>query len=424
MKKFFSSIFNAHPQVKNISKDKEDDLIDRLENETYLSNEFRFQHQNEKYQLRATPNEKVTLGVLLNRTFDIRQEEVSDLYIVTDNIHEKKGILVVDSNEIWSFDLCNAVLIKQDNGDMGYRFSENVILSISYRKGYVKQEDDDKSISRVNDNIIVHLRGCGGGKETWFIRASIMLPTFSHEGDKTYARNANQPQTLSVLFAYDHTSPQQRIEEYKAIHDKAIEKFNNREELDFYEYCIMSQMTLAIGKDFYWGNEVLKENRYWDAIVYFENVYYSLKELWFKSELPDDAQVAFYDSCYSIGWCYAELKLYERALFYLEICLSRGNVADKVEYINCLVQSKDIRAMWFILRELQRLSQLKENEFTGEIISYYHFLYRRRGYVLIDMGKLDEAETEFTKMLEDEVNKEFAQRELEYIKQLRASTQS
>lgn len=52
------------------------------------------------------------------------------------------------------------------------------------------------------------------------------------------------------------------------------------------------------------------------------------------------------------------------------------------------------------------------------------FLYRRRGYVLIDMGKLDEAETEFTKMLEDEVNKEFAQRELEYIKQLRASTQS
>ena len=79
MKKFFSSIFNAHPQVKNISKDKEeDDLIDRLENETYLSNEFRFQHQNEKCQLRATPNEKVTLGVLLNRTFDIRQEEVSD----------------------------------------------------------------------------------------------------------------------------------------------------------------------------------------------------------------------------------------------------------------------------------------------------------------------------------------------------------
>ena len=158
MKKFFSSIFNTSPQVKNISKDKEeDDLVDRLENETYLSNEFRFQHQNEKYQLRATPNEKVTLGVLLNRTFDIRQEEVSDLYIVTDNIREKKGRLIVDGNEIWNFDLCNAVLIKHDNGDIGYRFSENVVLSISYRKGYAKQEDNDKSIGRVNDTIIVHL---------------------------------------------------------------------------------------------------------------------------------------------------------------------------------------------------------------------------------------------------------------------------
>ena len=108
MKKFFSSIFNAHPQVKNISKDKEeDDLIDRLENETYLSNEFRFQHQNEKCQLRATPNEKVTLGVLLNRTFDIRQEEVSDLYIVTDNIHEKylqpiiTQYFIDNKSEIW-----------------------------------------------------------------------------------------------------------------------------------------------------------------------------------------------------------------------------------------------------------------------------------------------------------------------------------
>ena len=38
MKKFFSSMFNTSPQVKNISKDKEeDDLVDRLENETYLS---------------------------------------------------------------------------------------------------------------------------------------------------------------------------------------------------------------------------------------------------------------------------------------------------------------------------------------------------------------------------------------------------
>ncbi len=279
-------------------------------------------------------------------------------------------------------------------------------------------------IGRTKNNIIIHLRGCGGGKDTWFIRASIMIPAFTLEDDKTYIRTQNQPQTFTILLAYDNTDSTQRIAEYHTVYNNAIKKIKAGEPLEEPESWIQDLFIPNVGHDLYWGNKVLQEKRYWGAIVYFENVYYSLKELWFKSELPDDAQVAFYDSCYSIGWCYAELKLYERALFYLEICLSRGNVADKVEYINCLVQSKDIRAMWFILRELQRLSQLKENEFTGEIISYYHFLHRRRGYVLIDMGKLDEAETEFTKMLEDEVNKEFAQRELEYIKQLRASTQS
>ena len=123
-----------------------------------------------------------------------------------------------------------------------------------------------------------------------------------------------------------------------------------------------------VGYNLYWGKKVLQEKRYWDAIVYFENVYHTLRELWLKGELPDEAKEAFYDSCYSIGWCYAELKLYERALFYLDICLLRGNVKDKMEYINCLVHSKDVRAMWFILRELQLLTQLKENELTDEII--------------------------------------------------------
>lgn len=422
MKKFFNSIFNDSSKVENTSKDKgkeNDDFIDRLENETYLSNEFKFQHQNEKYQLRATPNETVTLGVLLNRTFDIRQEEVSDLYIVTDNIYEKKGILIVDRNEIWNFDLCNAVLIKHDNGDIGYKFSENIVLSISYRKGYVKQEDDDKSIGRVNDNIIVHLRGCGGGKDTWFIRASIMLPTFCHESDKTYARTENTPQVLSVLFAYDNTTPEQRIAEYKTIYNKTIEKFNNGEKLDLNEYCIMSQMIPTIGENFYWGNKVLKENRYWDTIVYLENVYHALRERWLRNDITDDDKRMFYQTCYIIGYCYAEMHLFEKALFYLEIVRPLDNITYNIEYINNLANSRDFRTIYTIHEELNKLVQLKENEITDSIIYYHNFLCRRRAYTFIDMGRLDDAEEAFKEMLNDNANKEYAKSELEYIQKLR-----
>ncbi|WP_288797151.1 hypothetical protein [uncultured Alistipes sp.] len=414
MKNILNSLFKKQDNTN-------DDYVDQLDFSQYLSNEFKFQHQNPQYQLRANPNDKVTLGILLNRIFDISQNEVSDLYIVADNLSEKKGRLIIDQDIIWNFDLCDAILLKDESGEIQYKYGENVVLSVSYRKRM--DDDEDQSFGRTNNNILIHLRGCGGGKDTWFIRASIMIPAFPLEDDKTYIRTQNQPQTFTVLLAYDNTNSAQRIAEYHTVYNNAIKKIRAGEPLGEPESWVQHLLMPDGGHDLYWGNKVLREKRYWDAIVYFENVYYTLKELWLKSKLPDDAQVAFYDSCYSIGWCYAELKLYERALFYLEICLLRGNIADKVEYINCLVHSKDVRTMWFILSELQQLSQLKENEFTDEIISYYHFLHRRRGYVLIDMGKLDEAQIEFTKMLEDEVNKEFAQRELEYIKQLK-STQS
>ncbi len=420
MKKFFSSIFNTSPQVKNISKDKEeDDLIDRLENETYLSNEFRFQHQNEKYQLRATPNEKVTLGVLLNRTFDIQEEEISDLYIVTDNIQEKKGQLIADKKEIWNFDLCNAILIKDKNGDIRYRFSENVILTISYRKDYLKEENDDKSIGRTHNSIIVHLRGWGGGKNTWFIQASIMIPTFNNEGNKTYARTHNMPQTLTVLFAYDSTTPEQRIAEYQYIYDRALKKVNNGEELDTNERCIISQLIPSIGSDFYWGTKVLKENRYWDAIIYFENVYHALRERWLKNQIEDKDKDMFFHVCYLIGFCYSEMCLFEKALFYLEIVRPLNDITYNIEYINCLTNNRDVRAIYTIHNELNQLAQLKESEITDDIMYYHNFLRRRRAYTFIDMGRLDDAEEAFKEMLDEEANKEYAQGELEYIQELK-----
>ena len=104
----------------------------------------------------------------------------------------------------------------------------------------------------------------------------------------------------------------------------------------------------------------------------------------------------------------------------MRICLIRGNITDNIEYINCLVNSKDIRAISVILKELERVTQLKKNEFTDEIIIYYHFLRRRLCCVLIDMEELDDAETVLIKMLNEEINKEFALNELEYIKQLKS----
>lgn len=103
-----------------------DDRLADLSKQMYLPNEFRFQQQDEKLKLRAAPNTKVTLGMLLNRTFDVREEEISDLYVVSDNTSKKEGKLITDRDEIWNFDLCEAILIKRDDGSVGYKSGENV----------------------------------------------------------------------------------------------------------------------------------------------------------------------------------------------------------------------------------------------------------------------------------------------------------
>lgn len=47
------------------------------------------------------------------------------------------------------------------------------------------------------------------------------------------------------------------------------------------------------------------------------------------------------------------------------------------------------------------------------------FLCRRRVYTLINIGRLDDAEEALKKMLDENCNKEYAQSELEYIKEFK-----
>ena len=276
-------------------------------------------------------------------------------------------------------------------------------------------EDVDKSISRRDNTIIIHLRGCGAGEDTFFIRASIIVPVFGYENDKVYARTKNQPQVISVVFAYDETPPEQKIAEYEAVYHSAMEKIRKQETLDFDEYCIATQIRTDIGQDFYWGNKALKENRFWDAIVYFENVYYALQGNWLSNDMSNESQDMFFHTCYLLGFCYAEMKLWEKAIFYLDIVFPLDNASYKMEYINCLVNSGDFRAILVIQKELERVSHSDVNEAP----EYYAFLRRRWVYMRIEMNDLDYAEKMLKEMLKEKGNKEFAQIELEHISRLR-----
>lgn len=113
----------------------------------------------------------------------------------------------------------------------------------------------------------------------------------------------------------------------------------------------------------------------------------------------------------------------KRHYFYLEIIYPVDNLDYKVEYINCLVNSKDFRAIYIINKEIQedltRAMQLKKEEITKDMVTFHHFLRRRKAYTLVNMGRLDEAEEAFKEMLDEDANKDYALDELAYIQKLR-----
>lgn len=375
---------------------------------TYLPEELEFQNQKEGFRWRANRDHAVILGTMLNRIFDIRKEDLLSLYVVYTRSDCQTGKEIIQPDDIWDFDLCKA-MADEKHPEMFYN---QVTLCVSYTRNEETEE-----------TVLIHLKENGGDEQTRFIRASIMRTLSTEEGDVSFSATQNQPETCSILFAYDMTDPQRRIAEFKKKVDKVAEKYAKGKELDADETALIAKIAPEAGWNYSWGHEAFNEKRYWDALLYLENAFYLLKEKFFDDTLSDEGLDVFYHCCYLTGFCYAEMKLYQKAYYYLSFVWPLDNITYNYEYINCLVHSKDPRALQEIDDELEWLDGLKEEEFTEEISRYCCFLLRRRAYVLTDMNRLDEAEELLKELLETEERTEYIQGELDYIKRLREKQQ-
>ncbi len=409
-----SNLFPFPRENKRYVKERGEELTtsflikEALKTGAYLSEELELQNQEEGFQWRASKDHAVILGTVLNRMFDIRKEELLSLYMVYTRSDGQTRKEIIQPDEIWNFDLCKA-MADEKHPEMFYN---QVTLCVSYTRNEETEE-----------TVLIHLKENGGDEQTRFIRASIMRTLSTEEGDVSFSATQNQPETCSILFAYDMTDPQRRIAEFKKKVDKVAEKYAKGKELDADEMALIAKIAPEAGWNYSWGHEAFNEKRYWDALLYLENAFYLLKEKFFDDTLSDEGLDVFYHCCYLIGFCYDEMKLYQKAYYYLSFVWPLDNITYNYEYINCLVHAKDPRAIQEIDDELGRLDALKEEEFTEETFSYYCFLLRRRAYVLTDMNRLDEAEELLKKLLKTDDRTEYIQGELDYIKQLREEQQ-
>ena len=112
---------------------------------------------------------------------------------------------------------------------------------------------------------------------------------------------------------------------------------------------------------------------------------------------------------------------------YLDIVGDIGRIDFAVEHVNALANAGDVRIFRTISNILHDIGEQynledEEEEVPSHICNLVSFLRRRSAYSLIEFGKLDDAEEEFKKLLDDPLSHDYAIQELAYIQNLRNAT--
>ena len=390
----------------------------------WLQHELEFQHQPIDHQFRSNDDGVLKLGDVIYNLFDIRKEEV---YVLT--INDGETTILETEDDIWNYDLLSQFR-RTDDGLYTYRQTEgcsnltsHIVLNLSYRT--YDKSSNDKSISKINGMLNIHLQYPSGIKD----KAIYIQATFCHPPimlERTKHGILPQPESKSILFAYDYRSEKENIDQFNNIYNSAREKVNKKD-YDNLTYLERSLLLLEIHpdiqRDFYLGKKKYDESSYWDAILYFENVYNALTSYFWRNQgLNDDDLSMLSESSFYIGMCYYDLGLHTKALKYIDFAkdMNPSNYTYKSEYINCLIFMHDIRALPTIRRFIIEFHEILEEteELDSGGFEFLSFLQRREIYCLIDLNMINEAEELLDLYLILHPESQWAISELEYIKSI------
>lgn len=255
-----------------------------------------------------------------------------------------------------------------------------------------------------------------------YSRATITQVPRNMDRDNSLSNEAHHtPASVSLLIALDRSSDKQHEQEFDYMWTEAKQKLKDGNIAGMSEEeKLLAQATNAdVAYNLYWGQQMFYNERYYEALLHFENLIESYRKDFF--ELEGEEKRTFMETAYMLGFCYNELGLPKQAFYYLDLLANDGNIRHTMELVNSMANSKDLRLFSYtegIMEEVKR-NFSDEEELPEHIRDFINFLRRRRGYAFINFNQLDQAEKIFTQMLNEEENADYAINELAYIKRLR-----
>lgn len=273
--------------------------------------------------------------------------------------------------------------------------------------------------------ILINLKKSGESERALYVRVMIAEEGDAIRHNVAYGTANSKAKAMSVLMAFDKVTDKVKDAEvefmWKDMEDKR--KAGAYDEMTEEQQMLLDCSIPNIRRDLYFGRKYFNEERYYDAIVHLENSFGALMACY--DNITKSQRDIFNETCYLLGFCYSELQQYDRAGYYLEMVAFKSNVKYDMEYINCLVNSGDFRALDIVTDMMGKVqSVLSKYDDEGdnnmdELERYANFLLRRRCYLLVEKRRYDEAEELLRPLVNDPVNGDFALQELAYIEGMR-----
>ena len=262
------------------------------------------------------------------------------------------------------------------------------VLSCSHAHSLTGDERD-KSILCPNAPVIISTHAIHGENSSSIMRVDVVRCNFYFDDGK---RREDMPSNIPVTYSF--TVGSQSGVSFSADKESLSEGLSEAVRL-IREKRFMEALKLSKGVFVYARNQQAE-----GVIDKLEDE--SLREI-------------AYDAAYRAGFCLMELERMTTASYYLETASHAMNYQYVQEYINCLSNTMDVRALHFIENVISHSPRPTSPEDIKAWEFHMAFLKRRKAYVLIDFGRIAEARAYLTEMLDDPMNKDFARGELQYI---------
>ena len=394
-------------EVKNDAKNSSTPDLEwaakEVERDFFLLREQELRHQKKGVDWRQNDKEAATLRQWMDKVFGFVDVVFSELIVITDEL-----MTISDREAIATYNLSDSLIAN------GAFVRQKAMLDLVF---FLPAHPTTRRRMTFS---IQQADGCDD--ILYYQVVATLLPLPSGIGRPLNSREV-QVQSQAVLLAYDLRSTKQLQDEFVYMWKEAKSKMANGEENQLTEEQQMLAKVEHVdaARFVYRSRTLYRQKRYYEAIACLENAYRLMNPNY--QRLSKAEKSVFSEVCYMLGFCYNELRQYDRAYYYLSLIIGLNHALYAQGYVNCLINLGDHRALMAIDSILEDLrssfSEDEDDEIEHPLRPFLQFLYRRKSYVLIELRRLDEAEEILRQMMDDPESADFALDELAYIQQLR-----